>query len=99
MLNASPRDLRARVLITGGERFSIVQDLDMRAGETINATFDVSDFEGGVLGAAAVWPSDAFALDDLAYAVVPCTGPARAACDSGQSALGGRIAQPARIAP
>ena len=77
VLNASPRDLRARVLITGGERFSIVQDLDMRAGEIVNATFDVSDFEGGVLGAAGVLETDALALDDFAYAVVPPHGPRR----------------------
>lgn len=77
VLNASPGDLRVRLLITGGDRFSIVQDLDVRAGETVNATFDVSDFEGGVLGAAVVFETDALALDDFAYAVVPPHGPKR----------------------
>lgn len=71
VLNASPGDLRVRLLITGGDRFSIAQDLDLRAGETVNATFDVSDFEGGVLGAAVVCETDALVLDDFAYAVVP----------------------------
>ena len=71
VLNASPEDLRARLLITGGDHFSITQDLDLGAGETVNATFDVSDFEGGVLGAAVVSSQDAYASDDLAYAVVP----------------------------
>ena len=77
VLNASPGKLRARLLITGGDRFSIAQDLDLRAGETVNATFDVSDFEGGVLGAAVVCETDAFALDDFAYALVPPHGPKR----------------------
>lgn len=77
VLNASPGDLRARLLITGGDRFSIAQDLDVRAGETVNATFDVSDFEGGVLGVAVICETDALALDDFAYAVVPPHGPKR----------------------
>ncbi len=71
VLNGSPGARRVRLLITGGGGFSIAQDMDLRAGETVNATFDVSDFEGGVLGAAAVCDTDAFALDDLAYAVIP----------------------------
>jgi hypothetical protein len=71
VLNASPGDQRVRLLLRGGDRFSVAQDLDVRAGESVNATFDVSDFESGVLGAAAVSPSDAFALDDVAYAVIP----------------------------
>jgi hypothetical protein len=77
VLNASPGDLRARLLITGGDRFSIAQDLDLRAGESVNATFDVSDFEGGVLGVAVICETDALALDDFAYAVVPPHGPKR----------------------
>lgn len=71
VVNASRGDRRVRLLISGGERFSITQDLNVREGETVNTTFDVSDFEGGVLGAAAVCESDAFAFDDLAYTVVP----------------------------
>jgi hypothetical protein len=71
VLNASPRDVRARLLITGDNDFNITQDLDLQAGETVNATFDVSDFEGGVLGAAAIFEHDAYAPDDLAYAVMP----------------------------
>ncbi|MCC7112764.1 MAG: hypothetical protein IT520_00105, partial [Burkholderiales bacterium] len=47
------------------------QQLRMAAGERVDATFDVSDFEGGVLAAAAVTTGDAFAGDDIAYAVVP----------------------------
>jgi hypothetical protein len=77
VLNASPRDRRVRLLVSGGERFSITQDLDLRAGESVDASFDVSDFEGGVLGAAALSDGDAFALDDLAYAVVAPHRPRR----------------------
>jgi hypothetical protein len=77
VLNASPGDQRVRLLITGGKRFSVAQDLDLRAGETVDATFDVSGFEGGVLGAAVVCQTDAFALDDVAYTVVPSHGPRR----------------------
>lgn len=74
VLNASPGQQRVRLLIRGGDRYSFAHDLDVRAGETVNATFDVSDFEGGVLGATAVAGSDALPLDDLAYAVVPPHG-------------------------
>ena len=77
LLNASPGDQRVRLLISGGDRFSIAQDLDLRAGESVNATFDISDFAGGVLGAAAVCRSDAFPLDDVAYAVIPPHRPKR----------------------
>jgi len=77
VLNASPGDHRVRLLITGDDHFSITQDLDLRAGETVNATFDVSDFEGGVLGAAVVLAQDAYASDDLAYTVVPPHRPKR----------------------
>jgi len=69
VLNASPGERRARLLIKGGD-FSVTQDLDLRAGETVNATFDVSDFESGVLGATVIAQSDALPLDDLAYAIV-----------------------------
>lgn len=71
VLNASPRGQRVRLLVTGGDGFSIVQDLDLAAGESANATFDVSDFTGGVLGASVICATDAFPLDDVAYAIVP----------------------------
>ena len=77
VLNASPGERRVRLLIAGGAHFSIAQDLDLRAGETVNAVFDVSDFEGGVLGATAICEADAFALDDSAYALIPPHRPKR----------------------
>jgi hypothetical protein len=71
VVNASTRGQRVRLLIRGSAAFSIVQDLDLEAGEAVNATFDVSEFEGGVLAASAIGVSDAFPLDDVAYAVIP----------------------------
>ncbi len=77
VLNASPTDLRARLLITGNDEFTITQDIDLSAGETVNATFDVSDFSAGVLGAVAVSDGDALSVDDVAFAVVPPHEPRR----------------------
>ncbi|MGH8632484.1 MAG: hypothetical protein ACREU7_17190, partial [Burkholderiales bacterium] len=77
VVNASSGDQRARLLIQGGENFSIAQDLDLQAGQTVNATFDVSGFDSGVLGATVVAQSDALPLDDLAYAIVAPHGARR----------------------
>jgi hypothetical protein len=71
MVNAAGGSRRTRLLIQGEGGFSIVQDFDIGAGETLNAIFDVSDFERGVLTASALGAGDAFALDDVAYAVIP----------------------------
>ena len=71
LYNAAPASLRVRLMLRGGERFSLAQELDLAPGELVDATFDVSAFDGGVLGAAVAAPGDAFALDDVAYAVVP----------------------------
>ena len=71
VVNASPGSRHVRLLITGQGGFSLAQDLDLAAGESADASFDVSDFPGGVLGASAICTSDALALDDVAYAVVP----------------------------
>jgi hypothetical protein len=77
VLNASPGDQRVRLLISGGDRFRIAQDFDLQAGETVNASFDVSDFADGVLGASVISKTDAFALDDLAYTLIPPHEPQR----------------------
>jgi len=71
VFNASSRPQHARLTLRGGERFSVAQELDLAAGELVDASFDVSRFEGGVLAAAALSHNDAFALDDLAFAMVP----------------------------
>ena len=78
VVNASPGDQRVRLLIKGGDGYSMSRDFEvLHAGETANAIFDISNFEGGVLGAAAVSQSDAFPFDDVAYAVVPPHRPKR----------------------
>jgi len=68
--NASPASIHVRLLVRGGEHFSLAQDLKVAAGELVDATFDVSAFDGGVLGAAVAAAGDAFPLDDVAYTVV-----------------------------
>ncbi len=70
VFNASPTRQSVRVTLRGGDRFSIVQSLAMAPGELVDATFDVSAFDGGVLAAAAQIPGDALPQDDIAYAVV-----------------------------
>lgn len=70
VLNASPTRQSVRVTLRGGDRFSIVQTLSVAPGELVDATFDVSGFDGGVLAAAAYIPGDALPQDDIAYAVV-----------------------------
>jgi len=69
--NASLVPKHARVTLRGGERFALSQELDLAPGELVDAAFDVSGFEGGVLAAGALSGNDAFALDDVAFAVVP----------------------------
>lgn len=70
VFNASPVEKTVQLTLRGGERFAVSQTLRMTAGERIDATFDVSGFEGGVLAAAAHARGDAFAADDIAYTVV-----------------------------
>jgi hypothetical protein len=69
--NASLVAKHVRVTLRGGERFALSQELDLASGELVDAAFDVSGFEGGVLAAAALSGNDAFALDDVAFALVP----------------------------
>jgi hypothetical protein len=71
VFNASPDEKSVRLTLRGGERFAVTQDLRMQPGERVDATFDVSGFEGGVLAAAALSRGDAYAGDDIAYAIVP----------------------------
>jgi hypothetical protein len=65
--NASPGPRRVRLTLRGGESFDLRQELEMAAGELIDATFDVSAFEGGILAAAAATQGDALPVDDLAF--------------------------------
>ncbi len=68
--NASPGSKRVRLTLRGGDHFAIAQELDMSAGELLDASFDISGFEGGILGAAAAIIGDALALDNVAFARV-----------------------------
>jgi hypothetical protein len=77
LYNASPGSKRVRLTLRGGGHFAIEQELDMTAGELVDASFDVSRFEGGILGAAAATIGDALALDNTAFARVPTHRPRR----------------------
>lgn len=68
--NASPVPKRVRLSLRGGDRFSLAQDLQMNAGELIDAAFEITDFPQGVLAAAVTSRDDAYALDDIAFALV-----------------------------
>jgi hypothetical protein len=70
IFNASPNAMSVRLSLRGGASYSLSQNLHMAAGELLDATFDVSDFEGGVLAAGAFAQGDALAADDIAYTVV-----------------------------
>ncbi|MGD8478395.1 MAG: BatA domain-containing protein [Burkholderiales bacterium] len=68
--NASPVPARVRLSLRGGGGFELTQQLVMNAGELIDTTFDISDFDKGVIAAAAMTGHDAFARDDIAFAMV-----------------------------
>src|SRR5262245_2155381 len=69
--NASPGPKHVRLSLRGGERFALSQELDLAPAELVDAAFDVSRFQGGVLAAAALAADDAYSLDDVAFAIVP----------------------------
>jgi hypothetical protein len=71
LYNASPGRKHTRLALHGAQGFKLEQDFDLAPGELIDASFDVSTFNGGVLAAGALTPGDAFTLDDLAFAMVP----------------------------
>ena len=68
--NASTIPVRVRLSLRGGDGFALAQALQMGAGELIDASFDISGFDKGVLAAAAMTEHDAFAQDDIAFAMV-----------------------------
>jgi len=69
--NASAEPKSVRLSLRGNGGFSLSQELQMAAGELVEAVFDVTAFPGGVLAAAALTANDALALDDIAFAAVP----------------------------
>jgi hypothetical protein len=68
--NASTTSLPVRLSLRGDGGFALSQQLQMDAGELIDASFDISDFGEGVLAAAAMTGHDALARDDIAFAIV-----------------------------
>jgi hypothetical protein len=70
VLNASRADRHATIELVGADGFAVTRELDIPAGQTVVAVFDVSAFEGGTLKARVRMQDDAFAPDDEAYAAV-----------------------------
>lgn len=68
--NASTTPERVRLSLRGGNGFALAQQLQMGAGELIDASFDISGLDEGVLAAAAMAEGDAFSRDDIAFAMV-----------------------------
>jgi hypothetical protein len=68
--NASTTPVRVRLSLRGGDGFALSQELRMNADELIDATFDISAFDEGVLAAAAMTEHDALPQDDIAFAMV-----------------------------
>ena len=71
LFNASPAAKRVSLSVRGDGGFAIVHDVELGARESLDLTFDVSGYAGGVLGAAVSTAGDGFANDDLAFAFVP----------------------------
>ncbi|MCC7548762.1 MAG: hypothetical protein IT532_13430 [Burkholderiales bacterium] len=88
VLNASPGSRHVQLLVRGSDGFRASQALELAGGESVDVTLDVSASRGGVLAAAAALASDAYADDDIAYAVVPAHGGMRVLLvSSGNAAL------------
>ena len=68
--NASRQPMQVRLSVRGGDGFALAQELRMGAGELMDVTFDISDFDTGVLAAAAIAQDDAFPGDDIAFTMV-----------------------------
>lgn len=70
VFNASVRPRQSLVALSGENGFAIQRELELAAGETVNLTFDVTDYTAGVLRAEVRTAGDGFDVDDLAYSVV-----------------------------
>jgi hypothetical protein len=93
VFNASATDKRVQLVLRGASGFSIAQPLSMAPGELVDATFDISGFDAGVLAAAALADGDALPEDDIAYTVVPAHRPLRVVLVArGDSALADSLA-------
>jgi hypothetical protein len=93
VFNASAVEKSVQLVLRSESGFSISQPLRMAPGELVDATFDVSGFETGVLAAAALAAGDALPDDDIAYTVVPAHRMVRVLLVArGDSALGDSLA-------
>jgi len=70
IFNASSTAKHVRLQITSRSGFSLTRDFDVAPGRSVDRALDVSGFEQGVLRAQLQLDGDAFALDDVAFAVV-----------------------------
>ena len=70
VFNASPQKKQVRLAILGGEKFARLRDLEIPAGMTADETFDVTDFEHGILRAEVRARADSLDADDVAYSMV-----------------------------
>lgn len=70
VFNAADKPVRARVHVRGQDGFTLARELTLAGGELADLTLDVSAATG-VLVAGISAANDAFALDDIAYALAP----------------------------
>jgi hypothetical protein len=71
VLNASPGAKRVELRISGAGAKPVTRTLQLAGNARAAETLDVSAFDSGVLRAALETPSDAFDLDNAAYALLP----------------------------
>ena len=70
IFNASIREKKVRLALTGENGFTLERDVDIPAGATVNQTLDVTGYGAGIIKVEARTPGDGFDLDDIAYSVV-----------------------------
>lgn len=70
VFNASAQKKQVRLVIRGGAKFARFRELEIPAGTTADETFDVSDFEHGILRADVSAQADSLGADDVAYSYV-----------------------------
>jgi hypothetical protein len=71
VLNASPGAKRVELRISGAGAKPVTRTIQLGGNARAAESLDVSAFDGGVLRAAVETPSDAFDLDNAAYALLP----------------------------
>ena len=77
VFNASPQKKQVRLAVRGGEKFELFRELEIPADGTADETFDVTDFEHGILRAEVATQADSFDADNVAYSMVDRHQPRR----------------------